>query len=70
MKYEGDSDANCRWCTWNDPQRIGKGTRKLPIQRTSRDHSNNCITNIGQNIEKSKENLRRLALDQILVKNY
>ena len=26
MEYEGDGDASCNQCTWNDPQTIGKGT--------------------------------------------
>ena len=26
MERDGDGDTNCSWCTWNDPQTIGKGT--------------------------------------------
>ena len=26
VKYEGDSMSNCRLCTWNDRQRLWKGT--------------------------------------------
>ena len=35
MEYEGDSDTNCGWCIWENPQRIGKGTGKLGNKRTS-----------------------------------
>ena len=24
MEREVDGDANCNWCTWNNPQRIDK----------------------------------------------
>ena len=24
MEHEGDGDTICVWCTWNNPQRIGK----------------------------------------------
>ena len=26
MGHKGDSDTSCNWCTWNNPQMIGKGT--------------------------------------------
>ena len=26
LEHQGDSDTNCRWCTWNDPQYLGKKT--------------------------------------------
>ena len=29
MEYESDGDTNYNWCTWNNLQRIGKGTRWL-----------------------------------------
>ena len=31
MKYEGDSGINCKWCTWNGPQKRGKETRRGEI---------------------------------------
>ena len=24
MEHEGNGDTNCKWCTQNDPQRLGK----------------------------------------------
>ena len=68
MEHEGDCYNSCNWCTWNDPQRVSKGTRRLGNQRTRRDHPDNCIIKIGQNTEKSPEYLRGLAVTQSLVK--
>ena len=45
-------------------QRIGKRTRRLRNKRTSGDHLNNCIIEIGQNTEESPEDLRRLVVTQ------
>ena len=38
VEHEGDSDTNCNWCTWNNPQRLGKWTGRLGNKRTSGDH--------------------------------
>ena len=62
MEHGGDSDTSCNWCHWNNPRRIRKGTRRLGNQRTSRDYPNYSIVEIGQNIEKSPGDLRRLAV--------
>ena len=62
MEHEGDNDNKCNWCSWNDPQRIGKEIRRN--QRTSRDHPDDNITKIGQNTEKSPGDLRRLPVTQ------
>ena len=45
-----DTKSNC--CAWNNPQRIGKGTGKLGIKRTGRDHPNYSIIKIAQNLRK------------------
>ena len=66
MEHEGDSVTDCSWCTWNDPEMIGKGTGRLRNQRTSRDHPDYSITKIGQ----SPGDLRRLAVTQTPVKNH
>ena len=29
MEHGSDGDTNCNWCTRNNPQKIGKGTRRL-----------------------------------------
>ena len=46
-------------------QRIGTGTGGLRNKRTSRDHPNYRIVEIGQNIEKSPGDSRRLAVTQL-----
>ena len=35
---EHEGDTNCNWCTWNNPQRIGKGTWRFVNKRSSKDH--------------------------------
>ena len=37
MEHEGDDDIICNWCTWNNPQRIGKTSRRLGNKRTRGD---------------------------------
>ena len=44
-----------------NPQRIGKGTRKLGNKRTSGDHSDFSIAMIGQNVNKCPADLRGLV---------
>ena len=68
MECEGDT--NCNHCIWNNPQSIDKDTRKLGNQRTSRNHADYSINNIGQNTEKSPGDLKRLAVTQTPVKNH
>ena len=70
MGHESDSDTDCNWCTWNSPQRMDKGSRRLRNQRKSRDHPDYRITKIGQNTEKSPGDARRLAVIQTPVKKY
>ena len=62
MKPEGNGDTNSSWCTWNNPQRICKGTGRLGNKRISMDHQNYRIIKIGQNTEKCHGELRRLFL--------
>ena len=33
MEHESDSDTDCNWCTWNNPQRSDKGTGRLSNQK-------------------------------------
>ena len=61
-KHETDHCTNCNWCSWYSDQRIVKGTGGLRGWRTSGDHSNYNIIDIGQNTEKSPGDLRRLAV--------
>ena len=70
MDLEAGDDTDCYWCTWNNPQRTGKGTARFRNQRTSRDHPHYSIIKISQNTEKCPGDLRRLAVTQAPVKNY
>ena len=47
-----------------------KGTGRLENKRTSGDHPDYSIIKIGQNTEKSPEDLRRLAVTQTLNRNH
>ena len=40
MEHESDSDINFNWCTWNNPQRIDKGSEILGNKRTSKNYLN------------------------------
>ena len=70
MKYEGDGDTNCNWCTWNNPQMIGKGTGGFRNQRSNGDLLHYSIIKIGLNTEKSPGDLRKLAVTKTPVKNH
>ena len=60
-EHEGDGDTSCNRCTWINPQMTDKWTRRLKNQRTSGDHPDYSIIKIGQNTEKSPEDLRRIC---------
>ena len=63
LEYESYGDANCSWCPCYSHQRIDKWTGGLVYKRMSRDHPNNSIVEIRQNIEKSPEDFRRLVVN-------
>ena len=69
LEHEGDNDTNYNWCTWNDPQRIGKGTGRLG-NKTSGYHLDYSIIKISQNTKKSSGDLRRFAVTQTPVENH
>ena len=33
VEHEGDSNTNCSWSTWNDPQKLAKEIREIENQR-------------------------------------
>ena len=70
MEHGGDGDTNCIWCTWNSPQRLGKGVGRVGNRRSNRDHPDYSIVEIGQNTEKSPVDLKRLAVTQTTVKDH
>ena len=65
---ESDGDTNCNWCSYNSHQRISTRTEGLGNKRMSGDHPNYGNSEIGQNTEKSPEDLSKLAVTQTSVK--
>ena len=49
---------------------LGTGTGGFRNKKTSKDHSNYSIVEIGQNTKKSPGDLRRLTVAQSLVENH
>ena len=70
MEHGSDGYTNCRWCSWYSQQRIGKRIGGLGNKKSSGDHPNYCIIEIGQNTEKSPGDLKRVSVTQISVKNH
>ena len=70
MELKGDGNTNCSWCTWNGPQKLGKGTGRIGNQRKNRDQQDYRFVEIGQDTEKSPGNLRRLAVIQTPMKDH
>ena len=68
VEHESNDYTNCNWCSWYNHQSIDTRTRRLGNKRTSVDHPNYCIFEIGQNTEKSPRELKRLAVTQTPVK--
>ena len=60
IEHECGCDTNYGLCTWDNPQKIGKGTKRLKNKRKSTHHSNSSIIKIFQNSE-SREDWKRLA---------
>ena len=70
MKHKSDGDTNCNWYARYSHQRISTRTGGYGNKRTSRDHSNSNIVDVGQNTEKNPGDLRSLAVTQSPVKNH
>ena len=68
IEHEGDNGTNCKYCAWNDSQRLGKGAGGVGNRRTSGDHSDNSIVKIAQNSEKSPGDLMGLDFSQTPMK--
>ena len=58
MEHEGDGDTSYNWCTWNNPERLGKGTEQLGNKRAS-------IIKIDQNTEKSPEDCHSISSEKL-----
>ena len=66
----GDGDTYCIWFTWRENQRLEKRAESLKNQSTNKYNPNYCIVEVGQNTEKSPEDLSRLAVSQPPVKDH
>ena len=62
MKHDGDTDTNCNWCPWSNPQRFDKGAGRFRNQSMSEDHPDYSVIKIRQNTEKSFGNVKRLVV--------
>ena len=69
VEHESDVYTNYNWYFWYSHQRINKGTGGLG-NRTSGDHQNYCIIEIGQNTEKSPGDLGRFVVSQTTIKDH
>ena len=67
MEHESDDNTKCNWYSH---QRISTRTGRLGNNRTGGDYPNDCIIEIGQNIDKSSGDLRRLVVTQAPVRNH
>ena len=70
MEYESDGDTSCYWRAPYSHQRICTGTVGLGNKRTSGDHPNYSIVEIGQNTKKSLGDFRRLPVTQTPEENH
>ena len=58
VKHEFDVYTKCNWCSLYSHRIIIKGTGELGNKRTSGNHPNYYIIEIGQNTEKIPGDLR------------
>ena len=56
--YESNVYTNYNWCFWCSRKRIIKGTGGFGNKRRSGDYPNDYTIEIGQNTEKSPDDLR------------
>ena len=62
VEYENYVYINYKWCACYNNQNVNKGNGARGNKRTNEDHPHYYITDLGQNIEKSLGDLRRLSL--------
>ena len=70
MEHDSGGYTNCHWCTRYSHEMVGTKTEGHGNNRSSGDHPNYNIVEIGQNTEKSPGNLSRLAVTQTPVKTH
>ena len=69
MEHKANGDTNCDWCTWNDPQRLGKRAGGVGNRRTRGDNQNYCFVEVGQNTETIPGDLK-LPVTQTLAQDH
>ena len=67
MGHKNDGDTNCNWCARYSHRRIDKGTVGVGNKKTSGDHRNNNMVEIGQNTEKNCGVLLSLRLQRKII---
>ena len=67
---ESSGDTICDWRAQYRHQNIATGNWRLGNKRTSGDHPNDSIIEIGQYTKKNLRDLRRLAVTQNLAENH
>ena len=70
VERENDDYTNDNWCSWYSYQRVDTGTEELGNKRMSGHHLNYSIIEIGQNIEKSLGDLRKLSVTRTPMKDH
>ena len=70
MEHESDCYTNCNWCTRYNHRMNDKGTGGLGNKRTSGDHLNDSIINIGSNTNKNPGDLKGHDDTQTLVEKH
>ena len=70
MEHRNDVNTNYNWCSWYSHRSVIKETGGLGNKRTSGYHPNYNIIEIGQNTEKSPEDLKRVAVTETSVKDH
>ena len=63
VEHEGDSDANCSWCSWNGSSR--KEIRGNGDLEKNQDHPDSSIVKIYSNTQKSSGDLKGNTAFQI-----
>ena len=54
MEDEDNGGTSCNWCTWNNPPRLNKRTRRVGNRRASGDHPKYSLADVaGEYWEKS-----------------
>ena len=69
VEHDIDDDNNCRLCTWNDTQQMGKVIVTVGNRRENHDNSNESIAEMSQYTNKSPRESRWLGVTQTLLKD-